>query len=81
MTRKTRNLLTINQKTLIYIFSNFKRTIKADHILELAGIGLFCYYRFINRICKIRLRGRLTNYKLISGLSDYDCTFRVKYVT
>ena len=28
---------------------------KADNILELAGLGLFCDYLFINRICKIRL--------------------------
>ena len=40
-----------------YISDNFKRTIKAGHTLELAGLGLFCcyYYCFINHICNIIL--------------------------
>ena len=41
-TRKTRNWFIGNQTTWhIYISGNFKRTIKADHILELTGLGLF----------------------------------------
>ena len=31
------------------------KTIKEDAILELVGLGLFCYYRSINHICTIRL--------------------------
>ena len=42
---------------------------------ELAELGLFCYYRFINRIYRIRLYSGLLNYKLISGSSDYDCSW------
>ena len=34
---------------------------------------LFCVYRFINHICKVRLANRLINFKLIPGLSDRDC--------
>ena len=49
----------------IYISGNFKRTIKADHILEYAEHELFCNNRFINHICKIKLLGHLINYKLI----------------
>ena len=32
-------------------FYNFERTKKADHTLELAGLGLLYDYRFINHIC------------------------------
>ncbi len=59
--------------TYKYISGNIKRTKKCDHILELAGLGLFCYYCFIDNICKIRLLSLLINYKLIPGLSGYDC--------
>ena len=60
---------------------NFQQTIKADHILELAGLGLFYKYRFINYICKIRLQSRLIIYKLIPSLSKYECrTTAVKVV-
>ena len=30
---------------------NVERTKKADHILKMAGLGLFCGYRFIKHIC------------------------------
>ena len=30
-----------------------EQQIKADNILELAGLGIFCDYLFINLICKI----------------------------
>jgi len=36
-----------------YVSYNFKRTINADHVLKLPGLGLFCYYRFIYHISKI----------------------------
>ena len=35
------------------ISGNFKCSKKADHILEMAGLGLFCDYRFINHILKL----------------------------
>ena len=47
-------------------------TIKADNILKLGGLGLFCYFRFINQISYISLKSRLLNYKLIQCLSDYE---------
>jgi len=42
-----------NQKDteLIDSLHIFRRTIKADHILELAGLGLNHYHRCINQIC------------------------------
>ena len=43
------------RRLYIYFSDNIKRTIKEDPILELAGLGLFCYYCSINHICKIRL--------------------------
>ena len=46
-----------------WIRRSVKLTIKADHIFELAGLGLFCYYSFIHRICKIILYIRLISYK------------------
>ena len=37
----------------IYISGNFKCTIKADHILELAGIGLFFIFVSLIRFGKL----------------------------
>ena len=47
--------MTINQTNLhIYTSGNYKWTKTADHILEMAGLGLCCDCRFFNHICKIR---------------------------
>ena len=54
----------------LFISGNFKCSKKADNILEMAGLRLFCDYCFINHICKIRLLSRLINCKLIRGVSD-----------
>ena len=35
---------------------------KADHILEMTGLRLFCDYCFMNHIFKIRLQSRLINF-------------------
>lgn len=59
ITRKIRNSLTVNQTT-----------IKADHILELAGLGLFFSLNNLDVIC-------LLNFKLIPGLSDYGADPRI----
>ena len=56
-----------------YISDNFKCSKKTDHILEMTGLGPLFYYRFINHVCEIRLQRRLTNFKLIPGVSDYFC--------
>ena len=42
--------LQLIRRFYISFSGNFKRTIKADHILEIAGLELFCDYRF-NRSC------------------------------
>ena len=34
-----------------YISNNFKCLKKADHILEMAGLGIFSNYRFMDYIC------------------------------
>ena len=63
ITKKTRNKLTVIQTTLYKSISgNIKRTIMADPILELAGLGLFCYSRFINHICKLDCKVVWVNY-------------------
>jgi len=63
--------LTVIQAALRIYLGNFKCSTEADHILEMAGIGLSCVYRFINHICKIILLSLL---KLIEpGLSDKGC--------
>ena len=52
---KTLNLLTVNQANLHISLAILNAQKKADHILEMADLGLFCDYRFINHISKIRL--------------------------
>ena len=42
----------------ICISSNFECSKQADHIWEMAGLGLFCDYFFTNHICKV-----VVNYK------------------
>ena len=54
----------------IYISVNFKCSKIADHILEMAGLGLFCSYRFINYICKIILLSEPSICELVPGLSE-----------
>ena len=41
--------------TTIYISGNIKRTIKADHILELSGLAILLL-SFFNHICKINCK-------------------------
>ena len=53
--QKDPELIQLIRRLYIYISGYLKRTIKADHILDLEGLGFFCYYSFINPICKIRL--------------------------
>ena len=44
--RRVQRRYNLSETTLhIHISGNFKGTIMADHILELAGIGMFCYYK------------------------------------
>ena len=41
---------------IIHISGDFESTTKADHILEKAGLGLFCGHSFLYNICKIGLK-------------------------
>jgi len=47
--------LTVNQAILHISLAISNAQKKPDHILEMAGLGILCDYRFINHICKIRL--------------------------
>ena len=39
----------------VNISGNYERTDTADHILEMAGLGLFCDYFFTTTVAKIRI--------------------------
>ena len=72
--------MTVNQTNLhIYHCSNFKRTIKAEYNLELAGLQ--SYFVIIVSsiiIVKLILYSRLIINKLNPGLSDYRTVLILK---